>query len=123
MYLFGGRGDCGDSYNRIEIYSPHVHYLDLEKKRWHKPCTFGDEPSGRRSHSAFTYNGYMYIFGGYNGKEDKHFNEIYRFSPNNCEWKKIKPLGLHPCERRRQSCIVVGKRMYLFGGTRYSFLL
>lgn len=60
----------------------------------------------------------MYIFGGYNGNMDKHFNDLYRYDPIKQVWKLIKTIGKRPCERRRQSCIVVGDRMYLFGGTR-----
>lgn len=33
-------------------------------------------------------------------------------------WEEVKPLGQGPCPRRRQSCCVVGSKMFLFGGTR-----
>ncbi|KAG0730319.1 Kelch domain-containing protein 3 [Chionoecetes opilio] len=32
-------------------------------------------------------------------------------------WECMKPLGVGPCPRRRQSCCVVGSKMFLFGGT------
>lgn len=33
------------------------------------------------------------------------------------EWKLVKPVGKPPTKRRRQVCLVVGDRVFLFGGT------
>jgi len=33
------------------------------------------------------------------------------------EWKLVKPLGKPPTKRRRQVCLVVGDKVFLFGGT------
>uniref|UniRef100_A0A182QQL7 Kelch domain-containing protein 3 n=1 Tax=Anopheles farauti TaxID=69004 RepID=A0A182QQL7_9DIPT len=118
MYVFGGRSDAVAPYHsQEEIYCPNIKYLDLRTDRWHTPKTTGEIPVGRRSHSAFTYNNKIYIFAGYNGNLDKHFNDLYCFDPEQNVWRLVTPLGQAPRARRRQSCLVIGKRMYLFGGT------
>ncbi|XP_050077949.1 kelch domain-containing protein 3 [Anopheles maculipalpis] len=118
MYVFGGRSDAVAPYHsQEEIYCPNIKYLDLKADRWYTPKTTGEIPVGRRSHSAFTYNNKIYIFAGYNGNIDKHFNDLYCFDPERNVWRQVTPLGQAPRARRRQSCLVIGKRMYLFGGT------
>lgn len=64
------------------------------------------------------HDDYLYIFGGYNSIMDTHFNDLHRFCPKRQLWESIKTMGESPSKRRRQSCLVVGDRMYLFGGTR-----
>jgi N-acetylneuraminic acid mutarotase len=59
----------------------------------------------------------IYIFGGYNGLLDLHFNDLHCFDPAKNEWTFVKTQGTSPKARRRQSCIVIGTKMYLFGGT------
>lgn len=61
----------------------------------------------------------MYIFGGYNNLEEKHFNDMYEYNPHSSRWRMINTTGFKPCERRRQACVIVGDRLFLFGGTRY----
>uniref|UniRef100_A0A182VUX6 K Homology domain-containing protein n=1 Tax=Anopheles minimus TaxID=112268 RepID=A0A182VUX6_9DIPT len=118
MYVFGGRSDAVAPYHsQEEIYCPNIKYLDLRADRWYTPKTTGEIPVGRRSHSAFTYNNKIYIFAGYNGNIDKHFNDLYCFDPERNVWRQVTPQGQAPRARRRQSCLVIGKRMYLFGGT------
>ncbi|XP_069675101.1 kelch domain-containing protein 3 isoform X2 [Periplaneta americana] len=118
MYIFGGRGDLnGPFHSQEEIYCSDIMYLDTKTCRWHRPVTAGDVPIGRRSHSAFVYNGHLFIFGGYNGLYDEHYNDLYRFSAANNEWHLLKPQGKPPSKRRRQSCLVVGDKVFLFGGT------
>lgn len=63
------------------------------------------------------YNGMIFIFGGYNGLLDLHFNDLHCFDPEKNVWNLVKTSGVSPKARRRQSCIVIGKKMYLFGGT------
>ncbi|XP_067009770.1 kelch domain-containing protein 3 isoform X2 [Anabrus simplex] len=118
MYIFGGRGDLNGPYHsQEEVYCSDIMYLDTINGRWYRPVTTGAIPIGRRSHSAFVYKGYLFIFGGYNGLCDEHFNDLYRFSPEQNEWQTVQTHGRPPSKRRRQSCLVVGDRVFLFGGT------
>jgi len=67
--------------------------------------------------SVVVFNGYIYMFGGCNGTLERHFNDMHMFDPEKNRWKEVKPLGTAPCVRRRQSCIVVGDRAFVFGGS------
>lgn len=120
MYVFGGRGDRNSPYHtQEEIYCEKIVYLDLRTLQWHTPKTTGRVPVGRRSHSAFVYNGRLMIFGGYNSILDQHFNDLYSFDVTTDLWTRLNPGGKGPQPRRRQVCLVIDKRMYLFGGTRF----
>lgn len=118
MYIFGGRGDIHSPYHsQEEIYCPKIVYLDLKTNHWHMPTVTGKIPLGRRSHSAFVYNKKIYIFGGYNGILEVHFNDLHCFDPIKNVWHLVETKGKPPRARRRQSCLVIGKKMFLFGGT------
>ncbi|XP_034242461.1 kelch domain-containing protein 3-like [Thrips palmi] len=118
MYVFGGRGDLNGPYgSHNEEYCSDIIYFDAESNRWYKPATTGERPKGRRSHSSFIVNGMLYIFGGFNGLTEEHFNDLHCFNPNTCEWKQVIPHGKPPVRRRRQSCIPIGNKVYIFGGT------
>jgi len=118
MYVFGGRGDqSGPLHSQEEVYCDQIMYLDTKMLLWHKPDVTGFHPLGRRSHSAFSYNNCLFIFGGFNGICHKHYNDLLRYDPQNCRWSVVKPRGIGPCARRRQSCCVVDDKVFLFGGT------
>lgn len=59
----------------------------------------------------------MWVFGGFNGILDLHFNDLHCFDPIRNIWQNIETHGTKPKIRRRQSCVVIGSKMYLFGGT------
>ncbi|KAK6181602.1 hypothetical protein SNE40_009424 [Patella caerulea] len=119
MYIFGGRSDeGGDIFTNHEIYSNKVHMLDTSTSTWSElSITSSIVPSGRRSHSAFYYDGLMYIFGGYNGIYDQHYNDVFALDPVRMAWREVKIKGNQPCPRRRQCCCVIGSCVFLFGGT------
>lgn len=121
MYVFGGRSDrSGYNHSQQEIYCNVIMYFNTTDNTWVKPETSGKAPVGRRSHSSFVYNNNIYIFGGYNGIERKHFNDLHKFDPKTQNWSLIEIKGSHkPCARRRQCCCMVGDKMFLFGGTRF----
>ncbi|MEQ2262112.1 hypothetical protein XENORESO_014042 [Xenotaenia resolanae] len=119
MFVFGGRADrFGPFHSNNEIYCNKIKVFDTETNCWLSTPSTQLLPEGRRSHSAFCYNGELYIFGGYNARLDRHFNDLWKFNPEAFLWKKIEPKGKGPCPRRRQCCCMVGDRIVLFGGTR-----
>lgn len=60
----------------------------------------------------------MYIFAGYNSLLGHHFNDLYEFNPLTAIWRRIRTYGIaNPIPRRRQCCLVIAQRMYMFGGT------
>lgn len=121
LYVFGGRSDIqGQHHSNNEVYDDSIRRLDLETLEWEKvklSPRSSRPPIGRRSHSAFVYEGYLYIFGGYNGNLQRHFNDLHRFDPVKNEWSRLETAGDGPCPRRRQCCVLIGSKLYLFGGT------
>ncbi|PIO57603.1 kelch repeat protein, partial [Teladorsagia circumcincta] len=99
------------------MYDERLKALDLRTGEWSDPICNGVGPSGRRSHSAWTYGGKMYIFGGYLGTQNMHYDDLFSFDPSTNHWEKIKTSGRMPSARRRQCTVVVGSRVFLFGGT------
>uniref|UniRef100_A0A4W3HQQ3 Kelch domain containing 3 n=1 Tax=Callorhinchus milii TaxID=7868 RepID=A0A4W3HQQ3_CALMI len=82
MYVFGGRADrFGPFHSNNEIYCNRIKVFDTETNHWLDSPTTQLLPEGRRSHSAFTHNGQLYIFGGYNARLDRHFNDLWKYSP------------------------------------------
>jgi hypothetical protein len=60
----------------------------------------------------------LYIFAGFNNDVNRHFNDLYEFHPLTCVWRRVFPHGLAgPIPRRRQCCLVIEHRMFMFGGT------
>uniref|UniRef100_A0A8C1YJ72 Kelch domain containing 3 n=1 Tax=Cyprinus carpio TaxID=7962 RepID=A0A8C1YJ72_CYPCA len=118
MFVFGGRADrFGPFHSNNEIYCNKIKIFDTETNCWLNTPSTQLLPEGRRSHSAFAYNGELYIFGGYNARLDRHFNDLWKFNPEAFSWKKVEPKGKGPCPRRRQCCCMVGDHIILFGGT------
>jgi len=123
MFVFGGRSDReGPNHSQQEIYCNVITYFDTANNTWVEPVTTGQLPCGRRSHSAFVYNNSIFIFGGYNGTTNKHFNDLYKYDPQTRVWSLVKVRGRYrsPCPRRRQCCCIVGDKLFLFGGTRFA---
>src|SRR4051794_945714 len=59
------------------------------------------------------------MFGGFESKNNRHFSDLYRFNPQDNAWTQLKPAGQSsPVPRRRQCSVMVGNRLFLFGGTR-----
>ncbi|XP_043860103.1 kelch domain-containing protein 3 isoform X3 [Dromiciops gliroides] len=118
MYVFGGRADrFGPFHSNNEIYCNRIRIFDTRAEAWLECPSTPLLPEGRRSHSAFGYNGELYIFGGYNARLNRHFHDLWKFNPVSFSWKKIEPKGKGPCPRRRQCCCIVGDKIVLFGGT------
>ncbi|CAB3398872.1 unnamed protein product [Caenorhabditis bovis] len=124
MYVFGGRSDqngqVGDDelfHSSRDTYDDKLMALDLKTAHWRVVKASGKTPLGRRSHSAWVYNGKMFIFGGYLGTRNRHFNELYCFDPKTNEWDIIEAFGTYPSPRRRHCSVVVDNRVFLFGGT------
>lgn len=119
MYIFGGRSDRrAPLHTENEVYCSQIFYLDLTTFVWHTPNAIGAIPIGRRSHSAFAYKDQLFIFGGFNGNLDRHFNDVYCYNVDRNQWNLVKTHGTGPKPRRRQVCLVVGSRLFLFGGSR-----
>lgn len=136
MYIFGGRFDqMGPEHTQENFYDNRLHVFDPQENFWSLVSVKGDVPCGRRSHSACSlpfplsnspifpfllvaYSGKLYIFAGYNNVLGYHFNDLHEFDPLTSTWRRVRTSGIsNPVPRRRQCCLVITDRMYMFGGT------
>jgi len=119
MYVFGGRCDeGGDMFTNHEIYCNKVAAFDTQSCTWSEPVKSSENmPVGRRSHSAFEYHGSIYVFGGFNGIQETHYNDLHRLDLSTMEWSPLNPPGHVPSPRRRQCACVINSKVYFFGGT------
>lgn len=108
----------GQFHTTRDVYDEKLKCLDLTTGEWSEPAVTGDRPGGRRSHSVWTYQSRMYIFGGFFGTDNKHNNDLFEFNPEGNEWRKLSVRGEGPCPRRRQCTVLIGDRVFLFGGTK-----
>ncbi|KAG9472821.1 hypothetical protein GDO78_016755 [Eleutherodactylus coqui] len=118
MFVFGGRADrSGPFHSNNEIYCNRIRAFDLLTETWLEVPQCSPPPEGRRSHSAFSYRGELYVFGGYNARLNRHFQDLWRYTPETGRWQRVEVQGKGPCARRRQCCCIVGDKILLFGGT------
>ncbi|CAB03122.1 Kelch domain-containing protein 3 [Caenorhabditis elegans] len=126
MYIFGGRSDesgqVGDEHLFHTIhdqYDDTLMALNLATGAWTRTKVPENtmKPGGRRSHSTWVYDGKMYMFGGYLGTINVHYNELYCFDPKTSMWSVISVRGTYPSARRRHCSVVSNGKVYLFGGT------
>jgi len=108
LYIFGGSGGS-DSKNDMYEY-------DLAASTWKRLDVKGDVPSPREGHAACLFDEkYMVIYGGWNGEET--FNNCYLFDIPQKTWILVeRMLGQGPTPRESQSCCMVRRDMYFFGG-------
>jgi N-acetylneuraminic acid mutarotase len=72
-------------------------------------------PRHRYRHSAVTFDGGMFLFGGVD-KDHVRFNDLFRFDFATRSWEEIEATGIIPSSRTFHRCVVVGNKMYLLGG-------
>lgn len=94
----------------------------------------GQIPEARSHQSAVVHNGYMYIFGGRDGRTfyaDLHgfcfgrkfflffffgVNNIIQFFKATNMWTKLETRGALVKRRYRHSAVIYDRKMYIFGG-------
>ncbi|XP_067943596.1 kelch domain-containing protein 3-like [Watersipora subatra] len=126
MIVFGGRTDLyGGIYNNnTNTYDNRIYIYHPRDRHWTCPTVSGDVPTGRRSHCAFEHRGKVYVFGGYNGILDIHYNDLHVYDPEMAVWSICKPIGNSlPRVRRRASCCRVDDEIFIFGGTSPQLVL
>ena len=75
-------------------------------------------PEGRRSHGMLAMGGKLIVFGGFNQKKYKHYNDLWEFDPRTNLWRCLFQLGNQPRPRRRFTFLEVSPgRIILHGGT------
>jgi len=113
LWILGG---LHKSSNEIQ-YSNSLFQFDLSNMDNNKVVPFGSGPfQGRSTHSAVIWKNKMYIFGGWNGRYQKWFNDMYAFNFDIEKWELIIPNGIIPEKRCYHLCTIYNEEMYIFGG-------
>ncbi len=78
----------------------------------------GDGPNPRKGHSMAEINGKVYMFGGVGETRDDSsiLNDLWQFSRDSNEWKRLFPLDEKPVGRYGHKAVVANNKMYIFSG-------
>lgn len=107
MWIFGGMSNC---------YYNDLHGFHLDTQVWTQ-INGKEPPTPRFGHTAVQFGQSMYVFGGFL-TDGFACSELYEFSFETHEWKRLKPSGLLPGDLYHHSAIVHEGSMYVFGGHR-----
>lgn len=130
LFVFGG-------VNKDQVRFCDVFELNIGLRHWMKVETRGQGPSPRTFHRAIMFEGFMYVFGGFDGLRR---NDMYRLylqdlSPeedieNNtmaemkaCDsfedftWLQVPSQGIAYSKRTGHSAVVHANSLYVFAGT------
>ncbi len=86
---------------------------------WTKPTLKGASPTARGGHTSVLADYQMIVFGGhYYGGSSKfeYLNDTHVLDIETSTWHNVRCAGEIPEPRYGHSCIVVGSKMFVFGG-------
>ncbi|UJR35410.1 hypothetical protein I4U23_028167 [Adineta vaga] len=121
-YLFGGlANDSKDPKQNVPRYLNDLYALECKGNNyaWEQPILCGSQPMERESHSCIAYRGQienrpkLLIYGGMNGHR---LGDLWSFYIDFPQWTQITASGLAPQPRSLHSSVVLGHRMFVFGG-------
>ncbi|CAF4488939.1 unnamed protein product [Rotaria sp. Silwood1] len=121
-YLFGGlANDSKDPKQNVPRYLNDLYTLEYKSNNysWEQPIIRGMQPIERESHSCVSYRGQienrtkLIIYGGMNGHR---LGDIWSYYLDLSQWTQITASGLAPQPRSLHSSVVIGHRMFVFGG-------
>eukprot|EP00753_Platysulcus_tardus_P007894 PLAT15521.1.p1 GENE.PLAT15521.1~~PLAT15521.1.p1 ORF type:complete len:836 (+),score=438.77 PLAT15521.1:38-2545(+) len=116
MYVFGGSSEEGylnDLYVLKAEPGNHGGGNELIMS-WGHPDVTGQLPSAREGHSAITYDGRIYVFGGYT--ERGYSDDLFVLNLDMMAWEKPNVAGTRPKPREGHSAVLYKDRMVVFGG-------
>lgn len=113
LIFFGGAIKGGTALDDTLIL-----HIGPEKWTWCKQANrhASDVPPARYGHSM-TYCPHMkciILFGGYNGTQ--YFSDMWLFHVDSLAWEKRMTTGDKPSPRWSHSAILMGSKLYIFGG-------
>jgi len=113
-FIFGGyvsNIDTGVSYSNL------LHSFNFDTKLLEEVVgVCGEAPSPRSAHSAVVHEEFMYIMGGWAGKGNTSFNDLYQFNLDTRIWKKLEGTGVPPPSVRAHCAIIYRNSMYVTCG-------
>ncbi|CAF1440679.1 unnamed protein product [Didymodactylos carnosus] len=121
-YLFGGlANDSKDPKQNIPRYLNDLYSLECKtsSSMWDQPVARGTPPIARESHTCIYHLGQLdcrpklIIYGGMNGNR---LGDLWCFYLDFSQWTQITPSGIIPQPRSLHTSVVLGHRMFVFGG-------
>ncbi|CAF0863690.1 unnamed protein product [Rotaria sordida] len=121
-YLFGGlANDSKDPKQNVPRYLNDLYTLEYKSNNysWEQPIIRSMQPIERESHSCVSYRAQienrskLIIYGGMNGHR---LGDIWSYYLDLSQWTQITASGLAPQPRSLHSSVVLGHRMFVFGG-------
>eukprot|EP00002_Diphylleia_rotans_P040670 TRINITY_DN9704_c0_g1_i4.p1 TRINITY_DN9704_c0_g1~~TRINITY_DN9704_c0_g1_i4.p1 ORF type:complete len:629 (-),score=92.08 TRINITY_DN9704_c0_g1_i4:240-2126(-) len=106
MYAFGG-------YNGTHL--DDLARFQFDRKEWISLHPIDVRPPPRHSHTAVVFQDSIYIYGGITTRSCI-LSDIYTYSIKRNQWIEKKANGEVPKPRWGHSAVVIGDRMYIFGG-------
>lgn len=111
MYVFGGKCGGRNSNKRLK----DLYMCTLDTPMWLRCEQLGDIPPSRSAHTALTYGHLMIVFGGRNS-EGECCDDLYAYHFHSHLWRRIVYTGPAPFSRARNSAVVHGSNIIVFGG-------
>lgn len=121
MVVFGGCNDAGEANNQLFLFNLN------NPSSWQAIQIKNAIPAPRYGMSGFYYNKFLYIFGGYNKKIEKVFDDLWTLDLTTFQWNKVLLKGkithqekipipgpLSP--RYYHSFVTHNNKLYLLGG-------
>jgi len=114
IYTFGGF-DGTSQYFGVAVF-------DLEKMTWSYPVTTGEPPKLKTNHATAAIGSKMFVFGGNRTEEGNYsiYDDLHVFDTETLAWSVPNVTGEKPGHRVAHKLVAVGKKLYLFGGGRWS---
>jgi len=101
IFVPGGKLPSGQVTNILEIYNPR-------EDQWTRGKDLPEPISG---YAIVSYEGKLYLFGGWNGKS--FLSSVYEYDPDVDQWNRKSDMSRG---RAYASAIAVGSKIYLIGG-------
>eukprot|EP00301_Raphidiophrys_heterophryoidea_P002266 c11061_g1_i3.p1 GENE.c11061_g1_i3~~c11061_g1_i3.p1 ORF type:complete len:1007 (-),score=267.88 c11061_g1_i3:703-3723(-) len=108
IFVFGG-GDGRHDAHEMFVF-------DTEMWTWETAKFSGECPKARYGHSACVRGEQMFVFGGYSLKSG-YSNDLSVLDTSSLEWIIPYVSGERPAERVGHSMIVVGNKVFVYGGS------
>jgi hypothetical protein len=101
IYIPGGRGENEQIYDQLLV-------LDLEERVWGEAAAL---PVPLSAYALTTYEGNIYLFGGWDGRD--YVNSVFRYDPTLDIWEILTPM---PTARGFAGAAVSSEKIFVIGG-------
>jgi DNA-binding CsgD family transcriptional regulator len=101
IYIPGGRMSSGEITKAVEVFDPL-------NERWERAASL---PAGRCAHAVATFEGRLFVFGGWDGEQFR--DDVFSYDPQFDRWDRHMAM---PTARGYAGAAVSGSAIYIIGG-------